>query len=80
VRFAWLTASSRSCAQASAFAVLTPTSRAPASPGPAVTATAARSRHGAGLDERGVDHLQDHLEVVARRDLGHDAAVLRVQV
>ena len=64
-----------------AFAVLTPTRRAPIRPGP--------DRHrdrldvlerGAGLGQRGLDHRDGELEVMARGDLGDDAAEARVRL
>ena len=68
-------------AAASDFAVLTPTSSAPISPGLAVTAIASiSSRVAAGVVERRVDHRVDQLEVAARGDLGDDAAEAGVQL
>ena len=62
-----------------AFAVLTPTRRAPIRPGPTVTATASTSSSEApGLGERGLDDRDRELEVMARGDLGDDAAEARV--
>ena len=55
--------------------MLTPTSSAPIRPGLRVTASASTSAElGAGLGQRRVDHRVDQLEVVARGDLGDDAA------
>ena len=66
---------------ARALAAETPTSSAPISPGPAVTATVSTSSSDvAGLVERLADHRRDELEMPPRRDLGHDAAVARVQL
>ncbi len=67
-------------AQAIAFAAESPTSSAPTSPGPCVTATRSIvvERH-VRLVERRADHRRDELEVASRGDLGHDAAVARVQ-
>ena len=46
-----------------------------------MTATASISvERASGFDERLADDRQDELEVVPRRDLGHDAPVLRVQL
>ena len=68
-------------ANASAFAVSTPTSSAPTRPGPAVTAIASRSRSAmpASRDRalRATGH--DGRDVLARRDLRDDAAVGRVR-
>ena len=67
--------------QASAFAAASPTSSAPISPGPCVTATRSTSSSVAPrVAERLADDGRDELEVAARGDLGHDAAVPRVQV
>ena len=72
----WSTGASGSRrAAASPLAVATPTSSAPTSPGPCVTATSSTSSSvGAGPGERVVDDGVDQLEVVARGDLRHDAA------
>ena len=64
-----------------AFAAARPTSSAPISPGPrrhgdAVDVLERRAR----LGERLADHRRHELEVPPRRDLGHDAAVARVQL
>ena len=64
-----------------AFAALTPTSNAPASPGPRTAATASSSSNDdARFDERLLDDVADQLDVRATRDLGDDAAVARVQI
>ena len=76
----WLTPTSGlPSANASAFAVSTPTSSAPTRPGPAVTAIASRSRNctPASAIARS-DDRHDGRDVLARGDLGHDAAVVRV--
>ena len=71
----------RSAASAIAFAALTPTSSAPASPGPWHAATASRSvQLDARFDERLGDHRRDELHVGAARHLGHHAAEARVEV
>ena len=72
----------RAVASAIALAALTPTSSAPASPGPWTAATASIScERGAGLDAapRSITSLIE-LDVRAARDLGNHAAVARVQV
>ena len=57
-----------------------PTITPPISPGPAVAATAStsRQRH-ARIGERGGDQRLERLDMRARRDLGHDAAIGRVR-
>ena len=71
----------RSAASASAFAALTPTSSAPASPGPWHAATASSvAELDARLDQRLGDHRRDELDVGAAGDLGHDATEARVEV
>ena len=68
-------------ASAIAFAALTPTSSAPARPGPWHAATASRSpKLDAGLDQRVRDHRRDQLDVRPARDLGHHTAEARVQI
>ncbi len=60
---------------ASALAAATPTSSAPASPGPQVTAIASTSRAGSRPSSQARSIVRDHrLQVRAARDLGHDAA------
>ena len=76
----WLTPyNGLSSPSASDFAAATPTSSAPASPGPAVTAIASTSR---SVDAGGLagplDRGHHRLEVGPRRDLGYDAAEARV--
>ena len=76
----WLTATSGSpCTSAMALAVVTPTSRPPIRPGPAVTATASRSGEAdAGFAHGLGDDLVQALDVGARGDLRHHAAVAAV--
>ena len=78
----WLTGASGSrSAQASAFAADSPTSSAPISPGPCVTAIrSTRSSPTPASLERLAQDRRDELEVPPRRDLRDDAAVLRVQL
>ena len=58
-----------------------PTSSAPTSPGPCVTATASTSSSEAPpADSASAMTGDDELEVAPRRDLGDDAAVARVQL
>ena len=66
---------------ASALPAESPTSSAPISPGPCVTASARDvvERH-PGLGERGLDDRNDELEVPPRRDLGHDPTEARMQL
>ena len=78
----WLTdTNGTSQVSASAFAAETPTSSAPISPGPVVAATASmRLPLEPRLDERTRRHRDDELVVRPTGDLGHHAAVPRVQV
>ena len=74
----WSTgASGRPRAAASALAVATPTSSAPTRPGPCGDGDQRRRRRASApaCAQRVVDDGVDQLEVVARGDLGHDAAV-----
>ena len=76
----WFTPySGLSSAIASALAAATPTSSAPARPGPAVTAIASTSvERDPGRLAGPLDRRHHRLEVGARGDLGHDAAEARV--
>ena len=78
----WLTPTSgRPRAQAIALAACTPTSSAPTSPGPRVTAMPSTSSSArAGAVERRLQHRDQVGHVVTRRDLGHHAAALGVHL
>ena len=80
--FRWSTGTSGRCRdQAIAFAAAMPTSSAPISPGPCVTAMRSTSSSVApACSERLAHDGSDQLEVPARRHLRHDAAEPRVQI
>ena len=69
-----------SSASARAFAAVSPTTRAPTSPGRVATATAPRSASETPARPQGlVDHRQDLADMLARRDLRHHAPIALVQ-